>query len=185
MTSILTSMEITYPYKQKNYINAIACNGAYSIITQSTRITANSATLIDHVITNDLAHTFLPPIILNDMTDHYPLLCNIRRFKTTNARMNTILYYRDKKKFSPDSFCIELNNSLIEIVCNSNPLQFENFDSAFDNFVSCISQMIDKHEPLKRLSKKREQQKLVKKPWIIKGILTSIRKKTPSSGLCS
>ena len=100
------------------------------------------------------------------MTDHYPLLCNIRKFKTTNARMNTILYYRDKKNF------IELNNSLTEIVCNSNPLQFENFHSAFDNFVACISQMIDKHAPLKRLS--RKQQKLVKKPWITKGILTSI-----------
>ena len=74
--------------------------------------------------------------------------------------MNTLLYCRDKKNFCPDSFCIELNNSLTEIVCNSNPLQFENFDSAFDNFVACISQMIDKHVPLKRLS--RKQQKLVK-----------------------
>ena len=69
----------------------------------------------------------------------------------------------------------ELNNSLTKIVCESNPLQFENFDSAFDNFVACISQMIDKHAPLKRLS--RKQKKLVKKPWITKGILTSIRKK--------
>ena len=78
------------------------------------------------------------------MTDHYPLLCTIRKFKTTNARTNTILYYKDKKNFCPDSFCIELNNSLTKIVCESNPLQFENFDSAFDNFVTCISQMIDK-----------------------------------------
>ena len=63
----------------KNYINAIACNGAYSMIIQPTRITANSATLIDHVITNDVVHTISPSIILNDMTDHYPLLCNIRK----------------------------------------------------------------------------------------------------------
>ena len=153
----------------------MACNGAYSIITQPTRITANPATLIDHVITNDVAHTISPSIILNDMTDHYPLLCNIRKFKITNARINTILYYRDKKNFCPDSFCIELNNSLTEIVCNSNPLQFENFDAVFDNFVACISQMIDKHAPLKRLS--RKQQKLVKRPWITKSILISIRKK--------
>ena len=49
---------------------------------------------------------------------------------------------------------------MTEIVCNSNPLQLENCDSAFDNFVACISQMIDKDAPLKRLS--RKQQKLVK-----------------------
>ena len=41
----------------KNYIKAIACNGAYSIITQPTRIIANSATLIDQAVTNDVAHT--------------------------------------------------------------------------------------------------------------------------------
>ena len=86
--------------------NPIACNGAYSIITQTTRITANSATLIDHVITNDVAHTILPSIILNDMTDHYPLLFNIRKFKTTNARMNTMLYYRDKKIFAQIPFVL-------------------------------------------------------------------------------
>ena len=81
------------------------------------------------------------------MTDLYPLLCKIRKFKTTNACMNTILYYRDKKNFCPDSFCIELNNSLTETVCNSNPLRFGNFNSAFDNFDACVSQMIDKHAP--------------------------------------
>ena len=145
----------------KNYINTIACNGPYLIITQPTRFTANSVTLIDHVITNDIAHTISQSII-----DHYPLLCNIRKYKTTNTCMNTILYYRDKKNFCPYFFCIELNNFLTEIVCNSNPFQFENFDSAFDNFVTCISQMIDKHTLLKRLSHK--QQKLVKKPWITK-----------------
>ena len=90
----------------KNYINAIACNEAYSIITQPTRIMANSATLIDHAITNDIAHTISPSIILNDMTDHYPLLCNIRKFKTTNSRMNTILYYRDKKIFAQIPFVL-------------------------------------------------------------------------------
>ena len=72
------------------------------------------------------------------MTDRYPLLCSIRKFKSTNARINTILYYGDKKNFCPDSFSIELNNSLTEIVCNSNPLQSENFDFAFDKFIACI-----------------------------------------------
>ena len=47
----------------KNYINAIECDGAYSIITQPTRITAHSATLIDHVITNDVAHNISPLLL--------------------------------------------------------------------------------------------------------------------------
>ena len=135
------------------------------------------------MITNDVAHTITPSIILNDITDHYPLLCNIRKFRTANVHMNTILYYRDKKNFCPDSFCIELNKSLTEIVCNSNALQFENFDSAFDNFVACISQMIDKCTVR---TTKLWTTKISKKTVDYQRYFNFYsKKKIPSSGLCS
>ena len=43
-----------------------------------------------------------------------------------------------------------------------------------DQFVNIISKTIDKHAPLDRMSRKRR--KLAGKPWITKGVLTSIRK---------
>ena len=88
----------------KNYINAIACNGVYLINTKPTRVTASAVTLINHVITNDVTHTISSSIILNDMNDHYPLLCNIRKFKTTNICMDNRLYNKDKKNFCPNAF---------------------------------------------------------------------------------
>ena len=72
-------------------------------------------------------------------------------------------------------FCVELNNSLLQLISTNLPLHCENFNETFDNFVKTTLQIINKHAPLKRLN--RKQQKLAKKPWITKGILTSIRKK--------
>ena len=51
----------------------------------------------------------------------------------------------------------------------------KNFNVIFDEFVDRIAELINKHAPLKRLS--RRQLKLARKPWIAKGILTSIRYK--------
>ena len=61
-----------------NYINTITSNGAFNIITKPTKVITISATLIDHVITNDIIHTIVPSIILSDLTDHYPVSCSIK-----------------------------------------------------------------------------------------------------------
>ena len=54
-------------------------------------------------------------------------------------------------------------------------LTLNNFNKIFNEFYRLISETISQHAPLKRYS--RKQRKLRKKPWITKGILTSIKKK--------
>ena len=83
--------------------------------------------------------------------------------------------YRDKKKFCPEAFSDELNERLSSLISSNFSLSSDNLDHKFDNFVEVISNTIESHAPLKRMS--RKQLKLAKKPWITKGILTSIRKK--------
>ena len=51
----------------------------------------------------------------------------------------------------------------------------KNFDQFFSAFVQVIKLAINRHAPLKKLS--RRQKRLNKKPWITKGILISIKKK--------
>ena len=43
-----------------NYINAAKCNEAFHLITKFTRVTDNSLTIADHIITNDAMHTIHP-----------------------------------------------------------------------------------------------------------------------------
>ena len=55
------------------------------------------------------------------------------------------------------------------------PLNHNIFDDVFNQFVNITEKTIEKHTPLEHMSSK--QQKLARKPWITKGILTSITKK--------
>ena len=43
----------------EKYPQAITSNGAFSLITKPTRVTDKSATVIDHIITNDVEHAIL------------------------------------------------------------------------------------------------------------------------------
>ena len=47
-------------------------NGYYPLIDVSTRVTDNSSTIIDHIITNDHPHNILSGVIKTDLTEHYP-----------------------------------------------------------------------------------------------------------------
>ena len=50
-----------------------------------------------------------------------------------------------------------------------------NFDVIFNEFIRIALQIIDRHTSIEKFS--RRQEKLLKKPWITKAILVSIRKK--------
>ena len=84
-----------------NYINNITSNGAFNIITKPTRVTPISETLIDHVITNDITHTIVPSIILSDLTDHYPISCSIKQFKSLKSSSSNVHPLQRQKKLLP------------------------------------------------------------------------------------
>ena len=68
------------------YINSILSHGAIPLITKPTRISNNSSTIIDHIITNDLKHELQSFIVKSDLTDHYPIFCVINKNSTNNKK---------------------------------------------------------------------------------------------------
>ena len=56
-----------------DYVNMLASNSFFSIISLPTRVTDISATLIDHIITNDCKKSIFPGIIKSDLSDQYPI----------------------------------------------------------------------------------------------------------------
>ena len=158
----------------KKYTHAIISSGAVSLITKPTRVTDNSATTIDHIITNDVNHDIVPRVICNSMTDHYPITCKLSKIPVSRKHFNMPVY-RDKSKFCSEDFSEDLFSKLENLMSCNLPLTRENFDAVFDQSVETIAGTIDRHAPQKRLS--RKQAKLARKPWITKGILISIKKK--------
>ena len=45
------------------------------MISLPTRVNDHSASIIDHIVTNDHLHSVSPGIIKCDLTDHYPIFC--------------------------------------------------------------------------------------------------------------
>ena len=58
-----------------NYLSMLESNGVFQLITKPTRVTKNSASLIDHIFTSALSHPIFPGIILNDISDHFITYC--------------------------------------------------------------------------------------------------------------
>ena len=60
-----------------DYINLLASYDYFPLITIPKRVTSNSSTLIDHILTNDSLHAIKPGVVRTDLTDHYPIFCYI------------------------------------------------------------------------------------------------------------
>lgn len=87
-------------------------------ILQPTRITDHSATLIDNIFFNSLAHHTISGNIIYDISDHLPnFLININRYSAMPK--NFKLYRRDYSNFNKEqflSFKWKLSTFLFEIV---------------------------------------------------------------------
>ena len=149
------------------------------IITKPTRVTPNSSTLIDHILTNDINNTFHPGAILTDvLSGHYPVFCVLsKNVRFLNHKQATVKpTFRDYTNFAPESFKVDLNDKLIEFI--KNDLSTDSIlilDTTYDKFINIIKQTIDEHAPMKIAS--RKQQKLLERPWITRGLLGSIKRK--------
>ena len=58
-----------------SYIDMLTSNGYFSIISLPSRVNDHSASIIDHIVTNDHLHSVSPGIIKCDLTDHYTIFC--------------------------------------------------------------------------------------------------------------
>ena len=155
-------------------MNVITSNGAVSVITKPTQVTTKTATVIDHIITNDTSHKIIPRVIYSSITDHFLIGCKVRQLNLFSRKMNTF-FYRDKRKFCCKTYCEEMHSKLANIVLSNFPFQRDRSNDVFEMFVTAISDTIEKHAPLTSLS--RKQARLARKPWITKGIFTSIKRK--------
>ena len=83
-----------------HFINTLISCGTFPIITQPTRVTDSTATIIDHIITNVTNHEILSGVIETSIvSDHYPVFCQVHNITPSRENNNFIGYYSDKSKF--------------------------------------------------------------------------------------
>ena len=123
-------------------------------ILQPTRITDHTATLIDNIFYNALEHFTLSGNIIYDVTDHLANFLIINKFSCLTSMSR---YTRDFSKFNETDLLNEVQAVDWQELLGS--LGFEPW-LMFDSFYAKVSSIIDKHIPIKELSKKSAKSNL-------------------------
>ena len=148
--------------------------GAIPLITYPTRVTDNSSSLLDHVYTNNISGETHSYILLDDISDHMPVIvCSELALK--HPKKYEASYVRDTKNFEAELFLEELSKSLHLLEKTNLPINTNEIDIYMDKFIDIFQLILDKHAPLRKRS--RKELKLKTKPWITKGLLKSTHRK--------
>ena len=169
-------MKFNVAGKITEYINLITSYGFNLGIDKPTRVTARSATCIDHVYSNMPSEDIESLILESSVSDHYSTLTKIRGVYTKNEELD--IYYRNKNLSAEQWECF--NSELqYNLACNL-PYDVDDIsDIDVSNYANLMTEiyksLIEKYMPLKK--KSRKQKKHAKKPWITQGLIASIDKK--------
>ncbi len=165
-------LEIDSDENIANYYNTLISNLFIPHITLPTRITPRSKTLIDNIFSND--PNFTQGVSGNftfSISDHLPQFLLMPREDYRPPKRH-VLYKRDLKNFNKEELVADVININWPEVLYPGKMD-PNY--SFDMFDKQITDIINKHAPLKKLNKK--DFKLQAKPWITPGIIKSIRRR--------
>ena len=150
------------------YLEAIFSHGFLQTIVKSTRCIGNSATLIDHFLTNNLQPVYESVIIISRLSDHFPVItfCNDKTKQPGPS-------YHESRNFSQDNilaFNIILTSTNWAQVLQSNDTQ-----SSYNIFIEEFLKLYNTHFPLVRTRFNRNVHKIEK--WFTQGLLVARRNK--------
>ena len=138
----------------KRFCDLMSSYGFFPNILLPTRVTENSATIIDNIFSN-INNPIISGNIITDFSDHYTQFISVQRHKMDLKSVT--IYKRDYSKFSEDSFRDDIS---IQDFTNN----YDDVNDQFRDFYFKLEGCVDRHAPLKKLTPK--QVKLNLKPWI-------------------
>ena len=113
-------------------------------ILQPTRITDHTATLIDNIYFNSIEHCCISGNLVCDISDHLPNFLFINKLSCSSSKQT--IYFRDYSTFDEKNL-LRMFSQLLKPVT-------EDVNYIFESYHIKLSEIIDKHVPLRKLSKK-------------------------------
>ena len=157
--SILGDLNINLINSQKHTPNGIkrykefcSLHGIEQLLTLPTRITNNSSSLLDHILTNSADRISQFGIVNVGLSDHQLIYCTK---KITRTRLNTHKYVkmRSLKCYSEDLYVKKLKE--IDFPDYSN---FKDINEAYSDFTGKVASVIDEIAPIKEVRVKSNSQ---------------------------
>ena len=131
--------------QQNSWLTVISMLGLSQLITDSTRVTSKTQTLIDHIYTNDPTKVINPTIIQSSLSDHYAIFCTYHaKLPKLPKNGHDYIQYRSFKGFNETLF-------LHDIACLPFHQIYETLDpdKALDLLHMLMIVVIDKHAPIR------------------------------------
>ena len=147
-----------------NFFNAM-CNFFIPHILQPTRITEQSKTLIDNIFVNNLEYNTSSGNLTSAISDHLIQFLLIKNFKEPFHPSTKVRYQSDFKNFNNEIFSGELKSFDWHNLLNSH---YYDVNEMFYKFYDKLNEILDRHAPLRKLSKK--ELSFLERPWISKEI---------------
>ena len=126
----------------------------FPLITRPTRITQHTATLIDSIFTNDLAHldSGINGVIFFDTSDHLPIF----HLTVTKSKHNC-KHMHDPHKRTIDQKSLSSFISYVKNISWSNTFQAQNPSEAYSIFHNNLQVAINKNFPLVKINAKNDR----------------------------
>ncbi len=125
-----------------DFTDSLYSKGLFPVITKPSRITKNTATLIDNIYTNEIEGKIVGGLFINDMTDHFPVFAIFQRLfdKTKGSRINRfkLIRYRTPEIIAALSEDLK-NHNWSDVYASKDP------NSAYDAFLSILIEKYEKH----------------------------------------
>ena len=156
----------------KDFLDSMISFGLYPSITLPTRLTDNSATLIDNIFTNYTdSNSHSSGVLILDMSDHLPYYYTFTTNWIYSIKAKPPVYNR---KFTSENIN-KLYQELDSIEINSLMYQDIALDPNINYYIleEIISKALNNHIPLKKV--KFHKYKNKRSNWITTGIIKSIK----------
>ena len=148
----LNLLNFEYDKQTNSFLSTMLQNNFHPCITEPTRITnTNKPTLVDNIFFNTFDDPICGNILEHISYDHLP---NFVILDHEHKNKKQSIKKRDKKNFDKDKFLADLldNGSLLLKLLNE-----KDSESACICFIREFLEVLDKHQPMRELSKKREK----------------------------
>ena len=154
----------------QNFVNLMFRHGLIPTINKPTRVTRNTATAIDHIITNSVINAeFKAAIIKTDISDHFPIFFIFKCVVDSTEAREEFIYKRNYSSNSIETFKQKLREVNWNEVKQSN-----NANESYAKFSEICTSLYEECFPKFKI--KLNQRKNLS-PWITKGIKKSSKRK--------
>ena len=149
------------------FLDILSSYSLFPSIKIPTRITPQSATLIDNIFTNTSDKENNSGVFSYDVSDHLPIFMISSQLKFKNFQKKKKVKFRKENSQNISALNKDLEKEEWQIVYSENDV-----NKAYEAFITRLTYYYDKNIPLiESKGKKNESQN----PWITKGIFNSIK----------